>query len=433
MPINTFPIGRWLLALLPFLYGYAEAQEANRVAKGPLLPFEQWCERHKAAIAEIRNNDTDFAAARSDYVDRLEEAAEKYKTAGDLDAHEKATVEKARFRQENVVAGQSSADLPSLVSDARERYRQQAFEAERARQRAYIKQWRLYRIRLLDMERLARAADDDGEADDILRLIREAEAQINAAEAKLCRIPGEPERQSGRLPGGLERGLVLHYGFDREFGSQVVDVSPHGNHGVMHGATRSRQGRAVGACFFDGLDDHIITPSSPSLRLDRELTLSVRVLWRPDSQRLGISLAALLTKGTASSADYWVYLTPGHTVGAGVRSAEVDGERLAMPADPALEKVAVDTWVHIVFTYDGRVARTFVDGKQDKKILLPGGIGGSDAPLHIGRRGLGRWTYGFTGTVDDVLIWNRALTEVEVLGLCTALKMTDDSFAADAK
>jgi hypothetical protein len=87
--------------------------------------------------------------------------------------------------------------------------------------------------------------------------------------------------------------------------------------------------------------------------------------------------------------------------------------------------------VHVVFTYDGEVARTFVDGMPDKMILLPGGTGTSDGPLQLGRCGKGRWNYGFTGPVDDVLIWNRALTEVEVLGLCAAMKGIFELPAAD--
>jgi hypothetical protein len=68
------------------------------------------------------------------------------------------------------------------------------------------------------------------------------------------------------------------------------------------------------------------------------------------------------------------------------------------------------------------VARTYVEGRPDKTVSAPGGIGRSDGPLNIGRCGTGAWQYGFTGLIDDLMIWNRALTEVEVLGLWAWLK-----------
>jgi hypothetical protein len=55
-------------------------------------------------------------------------------------------------------------------------------------------------------------------------------------------------------------------------------------------------------------------------------------------------------------------------------------------------------------------------------VVATGGLGDSQAPLYIGRCGIGSWQYGFTGRVDDVLIWNRNLSEAEVLGLWISLK-----------
>ena len=85
--------------------------------------------------------------------------------------------------------------------------------------------------------------------------------------------------------------------------------------------------------------------------------------------------------------------------------------------DPAVQKVATDKWVHVVLTDDGSVARTYVDGRLDKEQLPPNEIGISDTPLHISLQGDGNWRYEFTSSLDDVLIWNRALTEFKVLGL----------------
>jgi len=70
-----------------------------------------------------------------------------------------------------------------------------------------------------------------------------------------------------------------------------------------------------------------------------------------------------------------------------------------------------------VLIYDGRQVRVYIDGKEDKVIFVPGGLRLSDTRLNIGRMGNGKWHYGFTGKLDDLIVCNRSLTEVEVLGL----------------
>jgi hypothetical protein len=200
-------------------------------------------------------------------------------------------------------------------------------------------------------------------------------------------------------------------------------LSGCGNHGTPHGASRTREGRRGGAFWFDGIDDYVETPSSRSLRLERGLTISLCVYRKPEEAANAGLLEHLLSKGDASAVDYGLQIAPTHAVGAVLRRAEKGKGLLRIPADPCKHKVKLSRWTHVVMTYDGQVARTFVEGRLDKAVVAAGGIGSSDAPLNIGRCGMGQWQYGFTGLIDDLLIWNRALTEVEVLGLWASLKV----------
>jgi hypothetical protein len=417
---------RFPLQLLLFLSVCSIADDLSGATQDT-SPLERLLERHRDAVAGIQRNDTDFTAARDEYLERLRKAAKQYKRDGDLDAHQRTVLEIDRFHRENKLADSASiSELPAAARSAQELFRRQVLEAEFAKQRNLVRQWRSHRLRLLDLERLLRASDDDNEADAVLSAIQETEVVIHEMESKLCRPPRESEQPSARLPSGLEHGLLLHYHFDQPFGTQVIDASPHGNHGIMHGAKRYTRGQSLGACWFDGVDDYVMVAPPRALHLEQELTISISVLWQPDSEELHGVSAALLAGGTDAQIDYCLYLTSSRAVGAGVRRTDASNGRLAMPAEPARQKVAVGTWVNVVFTYDGRVARTFIDGRRDKEQLLPGGIGSFNAPLHLGRIRNGRWTYGFRGALDNLIIWNRALTEVEVLGLGTALKMQSD-------
>jgi hypothetical protein len=287
---------------------------------------------------------------------------------------------------------------------------------------ALVAKHRRYRIALLDLRHSAIASDDDDLAALIGKEIEKAKASILEAEERLAQGEQATIDPGDRLPEGLARNLALHYRFDRSYGSKVIDASGLGNDGAAHGARRSVSGRRKGAFWFDGIDDYIETPDTESLQTDGELTLSVCVFREPDEGMRTDLSEQIVSKADVSGADYRLAISGNHTLGAILRHQKAGEPQIRIDSDPAKREVAIRKWVHIVFVYDGHVAHTYVDGERDKTIAAPGGIGVTNAPLNIGRCGNGSWQYGFTGRVDDVLIWNRALSEAEILGLWVSLK-----------
>jgi hypothetical protein len=81
-------------------------------------------------------------------------------------------------------------------------------------------------------------------------------------------------------------------------------------------------------------------------------------------------------------------------------------------------KYAFDTWYHVVGTYDGTKAVIYVDGNLDAEKSMPGLIIDSDQYLQIARyKGSSNPPFFagvFQGDIDDVRIYNRALSEAEV-------------------
>ena len=81
-------------------------------------------------------------------------------------------------------------------------------------------------------------------------------------------------------------------------------------------------------------------------------------------------------------------------------------------------KYAFDTWYHLVGTYDGTKAVVYVDGKLDAEKPMAGLIIDSDQYLQIARyKGSSNPPFFagiFQGDIDDVRIYNRALSESEV-------------------
>jgi hypothetical protein len=63
-------------------------------------------------------------------------------------------------------------------------------------------------------------------------------------------------------------------------------------------------------------------------------------------------------------------------------------------------------------TYDGSTLRLFVNGVQVASTPVSGPIGSSSGPVRIGGNNL--WGEFFQGRIDEVRIYNRALTPAEI-------------------
>jgi hypothetical protein len=71
-----------------------------------------------------------------------------------------------------------------------------------------------------------------------------------------------------------------------------------------------------------------------------------------------------------------------------------------------------NTWTHLAVTYDGAALRLYVNGVQVASLAQTGHLVTSANPLQIGGDSL----YGqyFQGTIDEVRIYNQALSASEI-------------------
>lgn len=76
-------------------------------------------------------------------------------------------------------------------------------------------------------------------------------------------------------------------------------------------------------------------------------------------------------------------------------------------------------WHHVALTYDGHVVRLYIDGVQVRNLFVPSADPDTTGkePLRIGAENLFAETAPrstFNGLIDEVRVWNRALTDVEI-------------------
>ena len=197
-------------------------------------------------------------------------------------------------------------------------------------------------------------------------------------------------------------GLVLALSFDEATGTTAIDVSGLGNAGTIAGATRTTAGRFGGALSFDGVNDWVTVADAASLDLTTGMTLEA---WVKPTALTG--WRTVMLKETASGLAYAAYANDDVPTPAGyVRVGTVDR---AVRTGSA---ISTTNWTHLATTYDGTALRLYVNGTLANTTAVSGPIATSARALRIGGNAI--WGEYFAGLIDEVRVYNRALTAGEI-------------------
>ena len=111
-----------------------------------------------------------------------------------------------------------------------------------------------------------------------------------------------------------------------------------------------------------------------------------------------------------------------------IAQANWGGEGTNYQTDTSKGGVADDTWTHVAATYDGITLTHYVDGNLIDSVIQDGAIGYTGSPrLSIGTRNAQHPGNFFNGMIDEVKLFNTALTDVEI-----AVEMAPPSGTAPA-
>jgi len=195
---------------------------------------------------------------------------------------------------------------------------------------------------------------------------------------------------------------VLHLPFDYDDGSYARDRSGYGNNGTIYGAVEAA-GKIGMARSFDGTDDYMEVPHSASLNITNYLTIGAWV--NPSVNNIVQGIACKLDFGLRQG--YEIRLDYNH-VALRLYNGTTNYDTTATNVIPS-----VNVWYHVVGTYDGAKAKVYVNGKLEAEYSFAITIAGTTQPLLIGNRQKG-YAYFFSGTIDEVRIVNRALSQDEI-------------------
>lgn len=217
----------------------------------------------------------------------------------------------------------------------------------------------------------------------------------------------------------ITSGLVAYWKLDEtpiSNGSTVADSSGYGNTGTLvtdNGATnKSTTGKLSNAMTFDGTSDSISVANSSSLGLTTAWSFQI---WFK-AAALGQSNKYLLSRPNTGLTDN-VYAVPWSYHSNAVSIYLGAGAAHGYPTDGDIT-LADTNWHHIIYTYDGTTLNGYLDGSTAFAGISWSSFTAtsSTAPFYIGDFA-GSNSFSPNGVLDEIGIWNRALTSSEVTSL----------------
>lgn len=216
----------------------------------------------------------------------------------------------------------------------------------------------------------------------------------------------------------ITEGLVSYWTFDKSDidGETVEDVFGE-NHGTIHGEPKQVEGKLGEALKFDGGDDCVEIQNPSNLDMTDAITVTMWLKVPDDNIR-----AFALSKNDNRNGFrfevkpnlFWVL--------------EKGDAQKAIKSSLSREE-----WCYLVGTYDGKESILYINGEQvGASLPAAGALANCEKSLIIGaHRHSGDLP--FNGTIDDVAIYKRALSEDEVQQNFEAESWAEQAVVASTK
>ncbi len=204
-------------------------------------------------------------------------------------------------------------------------------------------------------------------------------------------------------------GLVGYWKLDETSGTTAADSTLNANNGtytggVMLNAAGPYPGSGAIAAEFDGNNDYVSIPDNATLKPTSALSVTGWV--RGDAWGAGSYVNIILRKGEGNPNNWQLSIADGNAAlylddsdGGGVRSTTT---------------LNTGQWYHVAATWDGTQVKIYVNGLLETTQVRSGTISTDTRPVYLGGRS---GTDLFDGRIDDVRLYNRALSPEEIAAM----------------
>ena len=183
------------------------------------------------------------------------------------------------------------------------------------------------------------------------------------------------------------------------------DVSGNSHDGVLHNGATFAPGKVGTAFSLDGVDDNVSVADSPAFSFSNAMSVAG---W--------INTAAGIDRYIATKHDDSFYFAVGggsvapHMLSFWLNGPSTSWFTGSTPVDDG-------QWHHVAATYDGATMSVYVDGNLDGSAPRTGSIQAGTSTVLIGARYDGTNAGNFPGMIDELAIYDRALSAVEIQAL----------------
>ncbi|MFH1883455.1 MAG: PA14 domain-containing protein [Planctomycetota bacterium] len=197
--------------------------------------------------------------------------------------------------------------------------------------------------------------------------------------------------------------LVGHWRFDEGSGNTAHDQSGNGNDGTLINDPVWAIGIINGALQFDGIDDHVNCGNGPSLNVTDAVTIAAWVKLNSVPPAFSVLIAG-------KYGAYWLEWRDTKLLSL---SMFINGAYNG--SGPTLD-LADGDWHHIALTYDGTHKKGYHNRQEVFSERASGAIDVSGANFLVGEGHPASASYNGCpdGLIDDVRVYNRALTQEEI-------------------
>lgn len=220
----------------------------------------------------------------------------------------------------------------------------------------------------------------------------------------------------GSIATRLDNGLIGYWHLDEGVATTTYDASGYGITGTLTNGPTWQLGvncRAGGCLLFS--DNYVTVSTAPSLSTSGSISVWVKV------NSWGTNYDAIVFKGPGvswSDIDFGLFRSVATSQFLGTIN---NGTNNMSGSGPKSSTITLGEWYNLVFTWDGTVAKFYTNGAETGSYSWSYSAGQRSQNMKIGKAVSGTH-YPFYGYIDEVKIYNRALSASEILAAYNDLK-----------